>query len=95
MKNALLKKYAGVKEQIAALEAELEKMKPEVIEEVVATGEPTLDTEFGSFTVSNLKTWTYTPKVTKAADALKALKAKEELTGVATFVEKQSLRYSA
>lgn len=51
-------------------------------------------TSVGGFTISKLKTWTYTDKVSKLEEDFKAQKATEESTGEATYVEKPSLRFT-
>ncbi len=61
---------------------------------MVASGEESIETQVGKFTVTRLKTWTYPEKVIELGDKFKAAKAKSESTGDATYIEKESLRFT-
>ncbi len=86
--------YAILDAQIKALTGQKDLLKAKIIEDMVARGEENASTAVGKFTITNLKTWTYTDKVTELEEKFKAQKAKEESTGDATFTEKQSLRFT-
>jgi len=86
--------YAVIKSQIKKLKEREEGLKEEIIEEMAEKGEDKVDTSVGKFTISKLKKWTYTPKVAELNEEFKAQKAHEESTGLATFVEEPSLRFT-
>ena len=86
--------YAILDAKIKALTNEKDEIKAKIIEEMVEKGEEKVATAVGSFTISKLKTWTYTDKVAELEEAYKAQKATEEETGDATYVEKPSLRFT-
>lgn len=86
--------YLVIDNKIKELTAQKEVLKTKILTAMVETGEKKKVTDVGTFTVSKLKTWTYSPLVTEMKDNLDAQKAKEESTGQATFVEKESLRFT-
>ncbi len=87
-------KYAELDAQIKALEAEKDEVKGFILAEMVEEGQDAVETEVGKFSVTRLKMWTYPEKVTELGDKFKAAKAKAESTGEATYVEKDSLRFT-
>ena len=90
----LYEEYALIDAKIKALTNKKDEMKIQILEDMVESGEEKVSTSVGSFAIAKLKTWTYTDKVTEAEEEFKALKAEEESTGDATFVEKPSLRFT-
>lgn len=86
--------YASLDAQIKALEAQKDEVRGLILKEMVEAGQEAVETEVGKFTLTRLKTWTYPEKVTEIGDKFKAAKAKAESTGDATFVEKESLRFT-
>lgn len=91
----MYEEYAIIDSKIKALEKVQAEMRTKILEEMVANEQKKVETPVGSFSVSNRKTWTYTKKVEEMEEKFKALKAKEESTGDATFVETPSLRFNA
>lgn len=87
--------YAVLEAKIKDLKNQQDSMRVKILEEMVNNEEKKIDTPFGSFSVSMRKTWTYTEKVEKAEEEFKALKAKEESCGDATFEETPSLRFTS
>lgn len=94
MSKTPYEEYAVLDSKIKALTAQKDELKTKIIEDMIEKGEEKISTGIGSFTISMLKTWTYTPKVAKLEEEYKAQKAYEESTGDATFVEKPSLRFT-
>jgi hypothetical protein len=45
--------------------------------------------------VARLKKWVYSDEVTEANEAWKAMKAKEESCGIATYTEVESLKFNS
>ena len=86
--------YAILDSQIKDLTSKKDALKTLIIEEMIESGEEKVETVIGKFTISKLKTWTYSPKVAELEEQYKAQKAQEESTGDATFVEKPSLRFT-
>ena len=94
MNKNTYEKYALLDNQIKLLLAEKDELKAEILQELVSTTDKTAETAVGKFTITQLKTWTYTPKVEALDEAFKAQKATEQSTGDATFTEKPSLRFT-
>lgn len=86
--------YAALDAQIKELETKKDEIKGFILQEMVDSGEEAVETEVGKFSVTTLKTWTYPEEVVKLGDKFKAAKARAESTGDATFVEKNSLRFT-
>ena len=86
--------FAIVNAQIDALKVQKDEIKANIMADMIEKGEEKTKTAVGKFTISQLKTWTYTPKVAELNEEFKAQKATEESTGEATFVEKPSLRFT-
>lgn len=98
--------YAHVDAQIAALEAQKEQMRPQIIQLMIEQGMKKVDTSVGKFSLTPKKSWTYpenvrtleaTTKETVAAlnEVVKEAKAKAESTQEATFEETESLRFTS
>ena len=95
MKEKMYDEYAVLNAQIKLLTAQKDKLKVEILQELVASEEKTVSFSVGKFTVASVKTWTYTDKVAELEEEFKAQKATEQSTGDATFEEKPSLRFSS
>jgi len=90
MLEKIYEEYAILDSQIKALTVQKDELKIKILEE---QEEKTMPTTFGNFTITQLKTWTYTSKVAELEEEFKAQKASEQSTGDATFEEKPSLRF--
>ena len=88
-------KYALLEAKLTELEVEKAELRTKILETMVKDGEERVETAMGNFKKSMLKTWTYTDKYNSLKEDCKELKAHEESTGDATFVEKPSLKYIA
>jgi len=86
--------YAVLTAQIKALTAKRDELKVEILEDFIANNTDSATTSVGKFTVTKLKTWTYSDETVQMVEDLKAIKAGEESTGDATFEEKPSLRFT-
>jgi len=86
--------YAVIKSKIKTLTADMEIVKTRILGEMKMIDAVKLDTAVGKFTITPLKTWTYTQVFNTMKDDLAAKKALEESTGDATFVEKPSLLFT-
>lgn len=91
----LYEEYARVDLEIKALELKKDQLKPFIIEMMEGENVDKVEVSLGKFSITNLKKWTYTEKVTELSEKLKAQKAKEESTGDATFDEVPSLRFTS
>ena len=87
--------YAIIDAKIAELTAKKEGLRVKILEEMVANREDKVTTGVGSFSVSKLKKWTYPEKIVELEEKVKAVKAKAQSTGDATFVEQASLRFTS
>lgn len=92
--STLYLEYAALDAQIKELEAQKDEKKALILQQMVEAGEEAVETEVGKFSVTRLKTWTYPEKVIELGDKFKAAKAKAESTGEASYVEKESLRFT-
>ena len=94
MQNQNHEEYAVIDAKIRALTAQKDSLRVRILEDMIENKEKAIDTSVGRFSVTKLKTWTYTTKVEKLEEDYKALKATEQSTGDATFEEKESLRFT-
>lgn len=90
----LYSEYADVDAQIKALELKKEQLRPFIIEQMLEDGTQKIETEIGSFSVNQLKKWSYPEEVVEIGEQFKAAKAKAESTGEATYEETPSLRFT-
>lgn len=86
--------YAILDAQIKELENQKDTLRGFILKEMVDSGEEAIETAVGKFSVTRLKTWTYPEKVLELGEKFKGAKAKAESTGEATYVEKESLRFT-
>ena len=86
--------YAVISAQIDALKVQKDEIKANIMAHMEENEESKVETAVGKFSITQLKTWTYTPKVKELNEEFKAQKATEESTGEATFVENPSLRFT-
>ena len=90
----IYEEYAILDAQIRDLTNKKESLRVDIVKEMVEKGEEKVETGIGSFSISKLKTWSYPEKVLEIGEKFKAAKAKAESTGEATYVEKESLRFT-
>jgi hypothetical protein len=101
MNKKLLLEYANLKIQAKEIEAKLEFLYDEALKQVQEikgdSDQPVaLDTLPGyTFGIASRKTWTYSQSLQTKEIDLKTLKATEQATGAATFIEEQQLRFSS
>ena len=97
MNNDLFKEYAITKQMIKTAEEELKQLQPEILKELKERTkemeDKNLKFEFGTFSITERKTWTYSEKIDVMEIGMKKLKKMEEETGVATATVTESLRY--
>lgn len=90
-------RYAEIKDTIAKLNNELEFLAPVVLEKIKALAGDELnpvDTPLGTYIIAKAKTWEYSQNYQDHVKLLDELKKSEQATGVATFVEKEQLRFN-
>ncbi len=90
----LYEEYAVIEAQIKDLENKKDELRGGILKEMVESGEESIDTAVGKFSVTRLKTWKYPEEVVEIGEKFKAAKAKAESTGDATYEEKESLRFT-
>lgn len=92
VKYSILEKYAEIKKQIKALEAQAKEMESEVIKTVddVEGREKKIETTYGKFQLMGYKRWEYSPelqdKESLVKEQIKLMKHKEESDGKATLL---------
>lgn len=79
---AAIKRYEELKLEIKAREAELEELRPMLVQYVPE--DTTVHTTYGSLSLNRRTTYTYSLDTQLAEDALKATKAREVQDGTAT-----------
>lgn len=93
--ESLYERYALIDAQMKDLEGKKETLRVNILKMMSEKELDKVETTFGSFTVARLKRWEYSEKVIELNEKYKALKAKEESCGIATFTESDSLRFTA
>lgn len=86
--------YASIDAQIKVLEEKKDALKNEILSKMVKNEEDKVSTEFGNFTVTKLKKWTYPIEVVNKETDYKMAKSKAETDGTATYAENNSLRFT-
>lgn len=90
----LYEEYALLEAKLAELETHKESLRTKILEQMIERDEEKVETAVGGFKKAMIKTWTYTTKFQGMKEDLEELKAHEQSTGDATYVEKASLRFS-
>ncbi|MGI8933211.1 MAG: hypothetical protein ACR2FS_03970 [Phormidesmis sp.] len=80
-----LNKYAKLKRQIIALEAQLKELQPELL--LVLSEAGSVSAKNSMFSLKKRKRWTYPAKVLQLAEKLKVAKQQTEAAGTATCTE--------
>lgn len=80
----MYKEYAKLDAQIKALEAKKQEMRLSIVKGLEKQGIESEVTKFGTFTVAEKKTYTYSDKITALAEKVKLAKIREEDKGIAT-----------
>lgn len=93
MNKPQLERYAVIKSQITELEAEAEKIKPEIVASMEAEEAEKVETDFGAFVLEKRRTWEFSEKIQMAENDVKEMKAKEKGEGIATYVELPVLKF--
>lgn len=83
MQKDLLKKYALIEEKAKAIEEEKQMLRAEILADMQKNKLDKIESDFGKFTVSSRRTWTYSATIIKLAEKLKIAKVKEETKGIA------------
>lgn len=98
--NDLLQRYADLKIQEKKIADAIKALQPEVIssvnEAIQAQGETKgqISTDFGTFTLTQLRKYTYPAYVTDAEARYKQLKTDAEAKGDATYVDNPSVKFT-
>jgi len=104
--SKIYEEYAHIDAQIAALSAQKEQLRPQIIEMMMEQGVKKVETAVGKFSLSPKKSWTYPEaiialeavtkeEVSALNDVVKEAKARAESTQEATFEESESLRFTS
>jgi hypothetical protein len=86
--------YALLSCKLKELEAEQTALREEILTDMQAKGERSIEHTLGKFTVQSRKKWTYPESVLKKEEAYKLAKTKAELNGTATFIENHNLTFT-
>lgn len=87
--------YAILDAQIKHLTSQKDELKEKILADMVEQNEKKVESDFGKFSITKLKTWTYPERVTALKDKYDIEKAKSESNGEATYEEKDSLRFTS
>jgi len=85
MNKDLLKQYADLKVLIADAESKLDTLKPQVLETIGEAEE--VQTDFGTFSITKRRSWTYPQDITNKEKELKADQKKAQQLGTAEYTE--------
>lgn len=85
--------YAALKQEMKQLEAEMEKLQPEVIAEMGENQE--VETEWGNFILGTRRKWTFPPAIEEARTQLKEQEKNSQQLGDATYTENSYLIFSS
>lgn len=92
--QSLYEEYAQLEAEIGALESKKEQLRPMILKQMVENGLESMKTALGSFSVTKMKVWTFPPRIVEMEETFKAEKEKAKSTEEATYVEKESLRFT-
>jgi len=93
MNKELFAQYAELKLQQRDVEAQIEKISPQLVNQMVDGGADKVQTDAGTFVIVHRKQWSFTDKVKHQEDVLKTIKENEMANGDATFVERPTLTF--
>ncbi len=97
MKKEKFKQYAEIKNKIKALTTEAKDIEKEVLSEMQEIEAKTVKSDFGTFSIVERKSWTYTDEVKELEMQNKvtitAIKKLEEEEGKATLKVSESLMF--
>jgi len=95
MSKDIFQEYAILDAKIKELEKEKEGLRSTISEIVLEAPDRKVPTDFGNFTVSLRKKWTYPAIIAELEESVKVAKAKAESTGKATYVETPTLSFTS
>lgn len=90
--NESLKEYANLKIEEKKIKDRIEELKPEVIKSMKMEQE---ETDLGTFTITEKRTYTYSKEIQDKEELLKEQKKEEEQTGVAEYTVAPVLVFKA
>ncbi len=95
MNEQLFARYAQLKRQAAELEDEMEKLKPQLAEELKTLPDSRLKTGFGTFSMQRKAKWKYSELTQQIEDDLKTRQKQEQQDGIATAEYSEYLLFKA
>jgi len=93
MKKELFEEYAKLKIQEKEIKFRIDELNPIIKLDMLDIGVDKVPTNLGNFNMKKVKKWKYSDDVEKAKKYLDELKANEEASGAATFVEVEQLEF--
>ncbi len=93
MTKQKLERLASLKRQIKSLTQETEILAEEVLNEIKSEGGTKVETDFGTFSIVERRTWTYPPVIQAMAKDLEENKKKAQQVGTAEAEVNYSLSY--
>lgn len=94
MNKELLKNYSEVKKQIKELEVKADELQPLVLAELTSAGVDKVESEFGTFSITERNKWTYPDYVKSAEKKFKDEKKKAEENGDAKSEKVKGLTFT-
>lgn len=86
--------YAILDAEIKVLEEKKKKMRKDILNHIIDSGEKVVKMPFGNFTYSERKSYSYSPEITEMEEQLEGLKAKAQETGDAEFTVTSSFTFT-
>lgn len=93
MQKELLKQYASLEIKFKLLEEEKKLLREKIVEDFNKNKIDKMETDYGSFTICEKKTWIYSKKVKTLEDKVKIEKDKEQKKGIAEISLSKYLLY--
>ena len=95
MDKSKLELYASYKMAIAEFEEKCDQLKPEILEMMESEEAEKVNTEFGSFTLTKNRKYTFSDSVEQVRTDLKEKEAIEKADGTATYEESTILKFTS
>lgn len=89
----IYEEYTLLESKIKELETTKDKLRENILEDMLENGGEPVKTPLGKFTLAKRRVWTYPEAVLEINEKFKTAKAKSESNGTATCIEVDSLKY--
>lgn len=95
MQKELLSKYVKLEEKFKSLEEEKKLLREEIVEDFKKNKLEKVESDWGSFTICEKKSWKYSDKIKSLEDKVKIAKDKEQKKGIAEMSTSEYLLFKS